>query len=115
MGSGGGRRGSPPAAVRVPAVALRSAARAAAAAGGVRSVLPAAGRVLVQAERVAAVRRAAQCGAGRDRDGGRGAHAQVGRAAAEHVHPLGLLGIRYLLGRGGDRLGLVQGVVVVVL
>ena len=46
--AGGSRRGSPPTAVRVPAVALRGAARAAAAAaanaaaGGVGSLLPAA-------------------------------------------------------------------------
>lgn len=116
VGGGGGRGGSPPtAAVRVAAVASRGAAQAAAAAGGVRSVLPAAGRVLVQTQRVAGLRRAAQRWAGRHHDGGRGADAQTGRAAAEHVDPLGLLGIRDLLGRRGEGFGLVEGVVLVVL
>lgn len=96
--AGGGRRGSPPTAVRVPTVALRRAAQAAAAAGGVRTLLSAAGRVLVQAERVAGVRRAAERRAGRDHDGRRRAHAQASPAAPQHVHSSGLLAIRYLLG-----------------
>lgn len=97
--AGGGRGGSPPAAVCVPAVPLRRPAQAAAAAArGGGPFLPAARRVLVQAERVAGVRRAAERGAGGDHDGGSRAHAQAGPAAAEHVHPLRLLALGYLLG-----------------
>lgn len=111
--AGGSRRGDAPTAVRVPAAALRRPAQTAAATRGVGSLLSAAARVLVQAERIAGVRRAAERRTGRHHDGRRGTHAQACHVAPEHVHPLGLLAVHYLLCCRGDRLGLVERVVMV--